>query len=287
MAHRELIDAHHHFWDTERANYPWMTDEVAPIRRPFGPQDLRPLLQRCNVAGTVLVQARSDLEETEWFLDIAEDVDFVWGVVGWVDLAAPGVGDELSALQERGDGRALVGVRHQAHDEPDERWLVRPEVLRGLAAVGDAGLAYDLLVRTRELPAAVDAARSLPDVRFVVDHLAKPPIATGETEAWARAMAPLAELDNVYCKLSGMITEADWRAWTPEHLRPYVDRVLHMFGSERVMFGSDWPVCLLAGSYEEGLAALDACLGELDAATRDKIFRRNAQAFYRLASRPC
>ncbi|HEY7199679.1 MAG TPA: amidohydrolase family protein, partial [Candidatus Dormibacteraeota bacterium] len=174
--------------------------------------------------------------------------------------------DALDALREGPDGRWLVGIRHQVHDEPDPDWLVRPDVLRGLRAVGESGLAYDLLVRPRELPAALTAARALPDVRFVVDHCAKPRVRGGVDPEWAERLAPLADLPNVACKLSGLVTEADWRRWTPADLVPFASRVLDWFGPERVLIGSDWPVCLLAGSYDLVLDALPplpaAALGE-------------------------
>jgi len=251
-----IVDAHHHFWDPARADYSWMTDELAPIRRAFGPDDLRPLLERRGIDRTVLVQTRSSVDETRELLATAAATDFVAGVVGWVDLAAPDVADALDALREGPDGRWLVGIRHQVHDEPDPDWLVRPDVLRGLRAVGEAGLAYDLLVRPRELPAALTAARALPDVRFVVDHCAKPRVRDGADPEWAERLEPLAGLPNVVCKLSGLVTEADWRRWTPADLGPILSRVLDWFGPERVLIGSDWPVCLLAGSYDQVLDAL-------------------------------
>ncbi len=239
-----IVDAHHHLWDPALAEYPWMTDEVAPIRRRFGPEDLEPLLHEHGVAGTVLVQARGSLDETRTLLEIADATAFVLGVVGWVDLADPGVADVLAGLAGK-----LVGVRHQVHDEADPGWLLRPDVQRGVAAVGEAELAYDLLVRTRELPAALETARAHPRVRFVVDHLAKPPLRDGATDEWARGLAALAELPNVSCKLSGLVTEADWSSWSSDELVPYLRRALDWFGRERCMFGSDWPVCLLAADY--------------------------------------
>jgi L-fuconolactonase len=239
-----IIDAHHHLWDPAHAEYPWMTDEVAPIRRRFGAEDLEPLLRHHAVGGTVVVQARASLDETRALLEIADVTPFVLGVVGWVDMTDPGVADLLAAA-----AATLVGVRHQVQDEPDPRWLLRPEVQRGLAAVGEAGLAYDLLVRTRELPAALETARRQPHIRFVIDHLAKPPLRDGAIGEWAQGLSALAELPNVACKLSGLVTEAHWRSWRPDELVPYLRRALDWFGPERCMFGSDWPVCLLAADY--------------------------------------
>ena len=283
MAERAtVVDAHHHFWDPARAHYPWLTDEMAAIRRRFGPEDLRPLLRAAGVDRTVLVQTRHSLDETREFMATAASTDFVAGVVGWVDLADAAVGETLAALRAEPGGDRLVGIRHQVHDEADPYWLLRPDVRRGLRAVADATLAYDLLVRPRELPAALATARAFPDLRLVIDHLAKPPIATGEVAGWAALLAPFRELPHVSCKLSGMVTEADRRRWTPADLAPYVEKAMSIFGEDRVMFGSDWPVCLLAAPYERVVAALTEALGELSAATRAKVFGGNAVAFYRL-----
>lgn len=277
-----IVDAHHHFWDPARAEYPWLTAELARIRRPFGPDDLRPLLAEQGVGRTVLVQTRSSLEETRDLLATAAATGFVAGVVGWVDLTAPDVAGTLCELRASPDGRWLVGVRHQAHDEPDPSWLLRDDVRRGLRAVGEAGLAYDLLVRPRELPAALEVARRLPDVRFVIDHLAKPRIRDGADAGWAERMAPFSELGHVHCKLSGMVTEADWALWRPDDLTPFVRRVLGWFGAGRVMFGSDWPVCLLAASYGQVLDALRLVLGGLPAAEQAAVLGGTAARFYGL-----
>ncbi len=233
-----IVDAHQHFWDPARADYPWMDD--GPLRRRFGPEDLEPLLRLNGVAGTVVVQARQELDESRELLAIAASTPFVLGVVGWVDLT----GDVAAQLGEL-DG-PLVGLRHLVHDEPDPEWLLRKDVQRGLAAVAEADLTYDLLVRTRELPAAIDTARRHPALRFVLDHVAKAPHDPSEHAAWAKSVATLAELPNVTCKLSGLFTEAD-----PEGT---VERALEWFGPERCMWGSDWPVCTLAGDYADGLA---------------------------------
>lgn len=280
-----IVDAHQHFWDPSRASYPWMTDEVARIRRPFGPADLAPLLRDHGVDWTVVVQARMDLDETRELLAIAASTEFVSGVVCWVDLTDPQVSTTLGELLVEPAGAKMVGIRHQVHDEPDPRWLLRPDVQRGLAAVCEAGLAYDLLVRARELPAAIETARRLPEMRFVIDHLAKPPVREGHSEAWAEAMAPLSELEHVHCKLSGLVTEADWAGWRPEQLAPYVRRVLGWFGPERCMFGSDWPVCLLAARYGQVLDALLKALESVDEAARARILGENAVRFYRLGER--
>jgi L-fuconolactonase len=233
-----IVDAHQHFWDPARADYPWMDN--GPLRRRFGPEDLEPLLRLNGVAGTVVVQARQELDESRELLAIAASTPFVLGVVGWLDLT----GDVAAQLGEL-DG-PLVGVRHLVHDEPDPEWLLRDDVQRGLAALTDADLTYDLLVRARELPAAIETVRRHPELRFVLDHVAKAPHDPSEHARWARCVATLAELPNVMCKLSGLFTEAD-----PEGT---VERALAWFGPERCMWGSDWPVCTLASGYADGLA---------------------------------
>jgi predicted TIM-barrel fold metal-dependent hydrolase len=277
-----IVDAHHHFWDPATADYPWLTDELASIRRRFEPADLEPLIRAAGIEATVLVQTRSSHDETVDFLATAEATSFVRGVVGWVDLADSGVADTLAGLRAAPGGRNLVGIRHQAHDEPDADWLIRDDVVRGIEAVGRAGLAYDLLVRPRELPAALALARRLPDVRFIIDHVAKPPIATGELEPWASRLAPFGGLPNVSCKLSGMVTEADWSAWTPADLAPYVDHVIDVFGPERLMVGSDWPVCLLAATYDEVLGATRDLLDGLSPDERANVFGGTATVVYGL-----
>jgi L-fuconolactonase len=278
-----VIDAHHHFWDPARRQYPWLGDELAAIRRRYGPDDLRPLLQAAGVERTVLVQTISSLDETREFLATAAATDFIAGVVGWVDLMDPAVGKTLTDLRQGPGGGFLVGIRHQVHDEPDPSWLLRPAVQHGIRAVGDAGLAYDLLVRTRELPAALETVRSLPHVRFVIDHLAKPEIVAGLRDpAWERAMVPFADCENVSCKLSGMVTEAGWTDWTPDDLQPYVEHVLEWFGPERCIFGSDWPVCLLAATYAQVIEALKNTLGDLGGAGTEAVFGGNAIRIYRL-----
>jgi L-fucono-1,5-lactonase len=275
------VDAHHHFWDPARAKYPWMTDALAPIRRRFGPEDLQPLLGPNGVDRTILVQTRASLDETREFLATAAQHEFIAGVVGWVDLTAD-VAKQLASLRAGPGGAKLVGIRHQVHDEADPEWLARKEVRRGLAALGKAGLTYDILVRTRELPAALAMVRALPEMRFVIDHIAKPPIASGATSDWAARLKPLAASPNVFVKLSGMVTEADWKRWTVRDITPYVTRVLEWFGRERCVFGSDWPVCLVAASYAHVIDACGQAIGDLPIADRERIFGGNAIELYRL-----
>lgn len=277
------IDAHHHFWNPEVREYPWMAgDALAPIRRPIGPDDLRPELESAGIEGTVLVQTIGSVSETEEFLEVADVTDFVKGVVGWVDLTDAEVGDTLDTLMAGPGGAYLKGIRHQAHDEADENWLARPDVIAGVAACADRGLVQDLLSKEPQLPACITIADMLPEVTFVLDHIAKPRIAEGELEPWRALIVELARRENVVCKLSGMITEADWTGWSVDDLRPYADIVLDAFGPERVMFGSDWPVCLLAGSYGDVVAAAEALTTGLSTSERDGVFGGVAQRVYGL-----
>jgi L-fucono-1,5-lactonase len=245
------VDAHHHLWDPRTRDHPWMAGPAFdPIRRRYGLDDLRARTAAAGIERTVLVQTVPDESETEEFLKLAAASDgLIAGVVGWVDLAAPDVAGALERLRSLPGGERLVGVRHQVQDEPDPGWLRRPAVRRGLRAVTEAGLAYDLLVLVPQLDSAVATVRELPEGRFVLDHAAKPPIASGAMEPWAGGIGELAQLPNVVCKLSGLVTEARWDDWDAAQIRPYADHVLAAFGPVRVLFGSDWPVCELAASY--------------------------------------
>jgi L-fuconolactonase len=277
------IDAHHHFWDTTRHTYPWMGDDLASIRRPFAPSDLQPLLEANAVEGSVLVQTRSDLTETREFLAIAAEQPFILGVVGWVDLLDPSLADTVMSLKSAPGGDKLVAIRHQVHDEPDPDWLLRPEVQRGLRHVAEAGLVYDLLVRTRELPAAVQVTRALPNLRFVLDHLAKPPFVSGDLSAWSTALRELATSENVVAaKLSGLVTEADWKRWTVSDLQPAVDVALQAFGPQRLMFGSDWPVCLVAATYDRVLDTARHLTSGLSDTESHQLFHSTATTAYGL-----
>lgn len=277
------IDSHHHFWTIGSRDYPWMAG-LDSIARDFGPDDLRPLLEDNGIDATVLVQTVSDVAETREFLQLAAEVDYIAGVVGWVDLTDPDVAVTLADLQGEHAGSFLAGIRHQIHDEDDPEWFRREDARRGLKAILDAGLAYDVLVRTRELPAAIETVGLFPEGRFVIDHLAKPPIATGKLEPWASLMREFGPMPNVACKLSGLVTEANHDSWTPEDLKPYVATVLEIFGPERCLFGSDWPVCLLAASYDQVVGTLRGLLLDLgvDAAGMTAIFGATAATWYQL-----
>ncbi|MFG2136832.1 amidohydrolase family protein [Streptomyces sp. NPDC048650] len=270
------IDAHHHLWDLARRDQPWMDGPWAdPIRRSYALGDLIPHLTAHRLDGTVLVQSSSSYDETTDLLALVAGDGPVRGVVGWADLTDPGLADVLAALP-----RGLVGIRHQVQDEPDPDWLTRPEVLRGLGVLADAGLVYDLLVTPRELPAAQAAVHAVPGLSFVLDHAAKPEVARGAWQPWADRVTALACHPNVSCKLSGLVTEADWSAWRPGRILPYARHILDVFGPGRVLFGSDWPVCTLAAAYDDVLALAESATGGLTEAERAAVFGGTAGRVY-------
>lgn len=277
-----IVDAHHHLWDPAATRHDWLADLPA-LQRRFDLSDFRQASAQPGVDASVLVQVLNSTAETEEFLQIAAaSTGHIAGVVGWADLTGPGIADELARLKEQPGGSRLVGIRHLVPDEPDLSWLTRPDVQRGLAAVGAAGLAYDLLVRPQHLPAAIKITAALPDVRFVLDHGAKPEIATGSTQPWTKLIEELGRRPNVTCKLSGLVTEAG-QAWSQSQIEPYAVLLLEAFGSDRLMFGSDWPVCLLAASYEEVFGLARALLtGLLSQSELDAVFGTNASRVYGL-----
>jgi L-fuconolactonase len=280
MATTSVIDAHHHLWDLSRRDQEW-TQATPAIHRSFVEGDLSPLLIENGVDASVLVQTTNDSAETRDLLALARGSDFIRGVVGWVDLASKDAVDEIAALRGLPGGDRLVGLRHLVQDEPDPNWLGQQQVREGLRHLGEVGLAYDLLVRAPQMDSAIDTVRSLPDVRFVLDHCGKPPIASGEIESWREMMVELAALENVAVKLSGLVTEAqpDWRV---DDLRPYAEIVLSYFGAHRTMFGSDWPVCLLAATYGEVVDAARSLTEELSPSERDLVFGGTALNWYGL-----
>jgi L-fuconolactonase len=277
------VDAHHHLWDLSVRDQDWITGpELQPLRRDFGVADLAPQARAAGVDRTVLVQTVAVPEETPEFLALAAESELIAGVVGWTDLTRPDAADELARLRELPGGRHLKGIRHQVQGEPDPNWLLRPDVRDGLVAVAEAGLVYDLVVLPHQLSACVRAAAEHPELTFVLDHLGKPPIATGELRPWATAVRALAALPNTVCKLSGMVTEADLAKWTVDGLRPYADTVLDAFGPGRLMFGSDWPVCTLAASYAQVVDVAEELTGGLGAQERAEVFGGTATRVYRL-----
>ena len=256
-----------------------MDDSMAALRRDFLPADLEPELERSGFQGCVAVQARQKLEETRWLLELAERAPFILGVVGWVDLRSPRLRFELEPFR---NNPKLVGVRHIVQSEQDERFLLQPDFLRGIAMLEEFDLAYDILIYTRHLPVAAEFVARFPRQRFVLDHMAKPPIKSGALDAWALGIRELAGFPNVYCKVSGLVTEADWQAWKPADLRPYLDVTFECFGPSRLMIGSDWPVCTVAAPYERVMNVVKDYLGKYTASERDAVLGRNAEAFWRL-----
>ncbi len=275
-----IVDAHHHLWDLSVRDQDWITDPpMGAIRRSFLEPDF--IAAAPEVSASVLVQTICVPEETPEFLAIAASSDVVAAVVGWTDLTSPAVGDELASLVGGPDGSWLRGIRHQVQSEPDPEWLCRKDVRNGLRQVGAHGLVYDLLTVPHQLPAARRTAAALGDVEFVVDHCSKPAIGSG-AEEWAELIRSLAAHENVTCKLSGLVTEADWKSWDVAALRPHFDVVLDAFGPSRLMFGSDWPVCLLAASYSEWLGAARELVSELSPDEQAEIFSGTARRVYGL-----
>ncbi len=273
------IDSHQHFWIYNEADYPWMAGERAPLQVDYMPPDIKPLLNASGIDGTVAVQARQVQRETDFLLELADQYDFVRGVVGWLDMRA----DDIEAQLERFAGRpGLSGLRHIVHDEADDRFMLGGNFLRGLAALKQYDLRYDLLLYPRHIPVAIQVVKRFPEQPFVLDHIAKPFIKDGTLERWASDIRELASHDNVWCKVSGMVTEAAWDAWTPDDFRPYLDVVFDCFGVERLMFGSDWPVCTLAGSYSEVVGIVEGYIAALSAAEQAKVMGGVATEFYQL-----
>lgn len=275
----QRIDAHQHFWQYNRADYPWIDAAREPLRIDYLPADLQPLMRDCGMDGTVAVQARQIAHETAYLLALAEDYDFIRGVVGWLDMRAA----DFPAQLERYAGHPrLSGLRHIVHDESDDRFMLGGNFLQGMAQLKDYDLSYDLLLLPRHLPVAIEVLRRFPEQRFVLDHIAKPFIKDGIMQPWARQIRQLAAFDNVCCKVSGLVTEAAWHGWTQEDFTPYLDIVFDCFGVERLMFGSDWPVCTLAGSYSQVVGIVETYIAALSADERAAVMGGNAAAFYKL-----
>jgi L-fuconolactonase len=249
------------------------------LRRDWLPEDLRPVLFRNKFDGCLTVQATTDAAEVDWLLSLAGANPWVLGVVGWVDLTDPGLGRRLDELQRH---PKFKGVRHPVHDEEDVRWLLRLNVTEGLRELARRRIPFDLLVRPVHLPVVLELAEQIPDLLMVVDHIAKPRIAEGLMEPWAADIERVAQIPKMHVKISGMITEADWKTWLPVQLKPYVQHVWSCFGPQRSLFGSDWPVCLQAGIWKEALAGFTQALGPVVKEVRDGVMGENAMRFYRL-----
>lgn len=277
-----IVDSHHHFWDRSHRQFDnsWQESEgLEKICRTFMPEHLKPMIDQAGVDKTVFVQTQHNVEENRWVLRLAEQNDWIAGVVGWVDLASP---DCESQIEEFKDHPKFVGVRHVVQDEPNEDFIIQNDVLRGLGLLEKHGVPYDLLFYVKHLKHAVTVATKFPNLKLVIDHLAKPIIKESKTDGWIEGFVAAGKCDNVWCKLSGMVTEADWKNWSTADLKPYVETALENFGTDRCMFGSDWPVCELAATYQQVFDALSHCIGGVSESERDKILGKNAIEFYQL-----
>lgn len=275
-----ILDCHHHLWKADRGDYHWMTPAVPILIRDYLAEDLKPLLRKAGVDRTILVQAAQTSAETAFLLALAAETDFVAGVTGWLDLTDPHFPDHLARHREN---PKFVAIRPMLQDIPDDAWILKPIVLTNLKHIAEIGFPFEFLTFPRHLPYVLTALEKTPGLHAVIDHLSKPPIASGALEPWASLMTRVAAFENVFCKLSGMVTEANHASWSPQSLKPYVDHSLSVFGADRVIFGSDWPVCRLAAEYGEVINALRTILTPpLVAADLDKVFCKNGERFYRL-----
>lgn len=274
------IDSHQHFWKYNPVRDQWITDDMVAIRRDFLPEDLLPELRANHIDGCIAVQADQSEEETRFLLDLAKENDFIRAVVGWVDLRADNVAECLGLLSQK---KKLRGFRHIVQSEPDDRFMLQRAFLRGIGGLRQFGFTYDILLYPRQLPAAIELVARFPNQPFVIDHIAKPDIKAKRTLPWAQQMREIAGNRNVYCKVSGMLTEADWKNWKSDDCRPYLDIVFEAFGCDRIMFGSDWPVCLLAASYSQVIGLIADYTKDFSPAEKAKIFGLNAARFYGIA----
>jgi len=273
------IDAHQHFWQLTRFHYAWMPEGESVLKRDYLPEDLGPILEEHRFDGCIAVQATTDPGEAQWLLHLAEANSFIKGAVVWTDLTSPGLHAELDILQQ---SLKFKGIRHPVHDEPDARWLLREDVLAGLMELARRDIPYDLLLRPIHLPLVPLVADRVPNLRMVIDHIAKPPIVEGKLEGWAQSLSEAAKLPQVFCKLSGMVTEANLQTWKAQDLQPFIAHTLKVFGPERCMFGSDWPVCRLAAGWKQVLAAFTQACGPLPQGVRDQLLGETAIRFYGL-----
>jgi L-fuconolactonase len=275
----DRIDAHHHLWRYAAEEYGWIDDAMAALQRDFLPEDLLAEMRVAGVDGAVAVQARQTVEETRWLLKLAAGCDAIRGVVGWGPIAAP---EFAAVMEEFSHTPKLKGLRHIVQAEADERFLLREEFNRGIRAIRGTGLVYDVLIYERQLPQAIEFVDLHPAQAFVLDHVAKPRIREGVLEPWASRIRELAKRENVSCKVSGIVTEADWSKWTPETLRPYLDVVVEAFGLQRLMAGSDWPVCLVACGYTQWFGVLEEYFAKFSEAERAAVFGATAKRVYNL-----
>jgi len=271
------IDSHQHFWRYNPAHQVWMTDAMAVLRRDYLPPELQPLLQASGCDGTIAVQARQMGAETEWLLQLADEYEFIRGVVGWVDLRSPALPEQLAKFAQH---PRLVGVRHVVHDEPDDNFMLLPDFRRGIERLRDFDLTYDLLLFPKHLPVAVKLVAEFPEQTFVLDHIAKPAIREHRISPWREDLRRLADFPNVFCKLSGMVTETHWKQWRPEDFHAYLEIVVEAFGTQRLMIGSDWPVCTLSGDYASTMRIVTDYIHQLPAEVRAGILGGNCARCY-------
>ncbi len=272
------IDTHQHFWIYTPRDYGWIGPGMEGLKRDYLPADLAPLLASAGIDGTVAVQARQTLEESRWLLDLADQHDFIHGVVGWVDLCSSRLAEQLERFAPH---PKFCGVRHIVHDELDDQFMMRDDFRQGIGLLKHYGLTYDLLLFPRHLPVAARLVEEFPDQLFVLDHISKPPIKEHKLDPWRADLRNLAASENVFCKVSGMVTEADWKVWKPADFEPYLDEVFECFGAARIMIGSDWPVCTLAASYSSVIQLPNAYLQRLSADEQADVWWNNAERFYR------
>ena len=272
------IDAHQHFWQYDPVKGAWITDEMQVIRQDFMPGDLKPLLDSHDIDGCVAVQADQSERENEFLLELTEQNTWIKGVVGWLDLKADDLTDRMEHYQQYD---SFKGVRHILQAEP-EGFMTDPKFIKGVAQIGASGMTYDILTTENQLEEAIDFVKAFPEMPLVIDHISKPNIAQASYDHWAKHMLKLSEFQHVNVKISGMITEADWKEWRVKDIKPYVDFCLENFGPERLMYGSDWPVCLIAGEYDQVIYAIKACLAELSISEQEAIYGKTASLFYKL-----
>lgn len=274
------IDSHQHYWKASRGDYHWMTPQVPVLCRDYLPSDLHSALARHGIEKTIVVQAAQTVAETDFLLDLAAADNSIAGVVGWLDMESP---DFPRQFEHYRKCAKFIAIRPMLQDIPDDRWILRPSVLAALQIIAAADFPFEFLTYPRHLPFMLEALDAVPGLRAVIDHISKPEIRAGKLEPWKGLMTQAAQHKNLYCKLSGMITEADHDHWSANNLRPYVEHVVECFGPDRIMFGSDWPVCLLAGSYDQVIGALHEILASaLDAEAERKLFGTNAARFYKI-----
>ena len=273
------IDSHQHFWNYNPVSHSWIDESMKVIRKSFTPSDLAKVYEQHGIDGCVAVQADQTLEETDYLLQLAEKNHFIKGVVGWVDLRANTID---SVLESYDDAKKLKGIRHIVQGEADHNFLLRPNFLNGISKLEKHNLAYDILVFPHQLGATLEFVKKFPNQKFVIDHIAKPYIKDGYYDGWAALMKEIAKYENVFCKISGMTTEADFNTWTPEHIHPYMNLVFDAFGTERIMFGSDWPVCLVAGNYSQTKELVTKAILGFSADEQKAIMGSNAIKFYDL-----